>query len=392
MPATQHITVKRKIFNQMKTQSLFHTLCTLLLAAGLTLALFSCEQEKERPVRQPEANVKVPQLYLAGEAINGLPEELLLLSRDGNVHTYKGVLNSGSLYFQSVRGNNDGIYGQGADDSTVEPGSATPLTVEKGYYEFILNLDNNTITYKNKVVFTDKKNLYLAGDVITPAWGDHVMMPFACSEQEPFKYEMRQLLRAGICRFHFSMGLGGANIMKGADGSLVYSQTTDEGVSKGADNFSLSTDGEYKLTVDLIAGTATFTPISLFPDNISSVCVIGNTFGNVNGQVTWWAFWNIYQTPGLNRYMTRDAQNPNRYSLSANLDAGQGIVFTLNPYYQLPMLKKASDTTFEYISSFPDGNKQETVVPNEYLWMIDQAGNYTLSVDISTKKVSIVKN
>lgn len=376
----------------MKTESLFHMACTLVIAAGTTLTFFSCNKEKEEPIRQPEANVKVPALYMAGDAIDGLPEEMLLLVRDGNLHTYQGVLNAGTLYFQSVRGNDDAVYGQGSDDNTVAEGSATPLSVEKGYYEFTVNLNDNTIVYKSKIVFTDPDNLYLAGDVITPAWGDHVMLPFSCSEQEPFKYEMYHFFRAGICRFHFSMGLGGANFMKGADGRFVYSATVDESVSKGADNFSLSTGGEYRMTVDLLSGTLTFTPISLFPDHVSMVCVIGNTFGNVNGQVTWWAFWNIYMSPGLNRHMTRDAQHPNLYTITADLAAGQGIVFTLNPYFQLPMLRKASTTSFEYITSFPNCDSQETVVPEEYLWMIDEAGNYTLSVDITAQKVSIVKN
>lgn len=376
----------------MKTKSILHTVCALLIAACTTFTLFSCNKEKEMPVRQREADVKVPELYLAGSAIDGVPDEELLLVRDGNLHTYAGVLNTGTLYFQSVRGSDEGIYGQGADESTIAEGSPTPLSIEKGYYEFTLNLDDNTITYKNKVVFTDPDHLYLAGDVITPGWGDHVMLPFAASAANPFRYEMYHFFRAGICRFHFAMGLGGANAMKGADGGMVFSQTTDEGVGKGADNYTLSTSGEYLLTVDLAAGTVDFAPVVLFPDRVSTVCAIGNTFGNVNGQVTWWAFWNIYMTPGLNRYLTRDALNPSLYTTTSDLVAGQGIVFTLNPYYQLPMLRKATETSFEYITDFPGGDSQQTVVPDDWLWMIPEAGNYTLSVDVAANQVTIRKN
>lgn len=365
----------------------------LSLITGAAIALVACNLEKERPVRQPEPEPIAAELYLAGEATEGLPDEKLLLSRDGNIHTYRGVLNSGSLYFRSDPGSDEGCFGKGADDNTLEEGSTSPFSVEKGYYEFDLDLESGTFTYKSSIPFGDKEHLYLAGEVITPAWGDHVMLPFACLSDRPFRYELKHYFRKGAYRFHFSTGLTSPNIMQSPEGEFIFSLSDTDGTDKGANNFSLSDAGEYLLTVDLVAQTATFTPIALLPENIEEICVIGNTFGNVNGQVTWWAFWNIYQTPGLDRRMTRDAENPNRFTTTADLTAGQGgIVFTLCPYYQLPMLKRASDTTFEYIISFPGGDSQETVVPDDYLWPIEESGNYTLSVDIVTREVSVIKN
>jgi hypothetical protein len=308
----------------------------------------------------------VSKLYVAGTAAKGITS--VALEKDSSIYTYSGVLSAGNLYFQTTKGSDKNVYELGAD-STVELKGTTPVTIpEKGYYNITVNMDTKKFTMSYATL---GNSLFMIG-VPVDSWDGIRAGYLTCTEAKPFVYTYSHFFYAGAYKFLLQTDNSLAKLAPDkSSGDILFFASEDAAVAANYqnENWNLPSEGDYTVTVDLLLKKVTMTPTVYFPNLVDSIFIVGNKYGwdaNVGGKA-----------------LTRSATNSKIFSITDDMDAGV-FKFALQKHCYRPCLNKVTDTQFVYYTAPTDDQ--------DVKWEITTAGNYTITLNLTTNAISIVKN
>ncbi|MDP4277829.1 MAG: hypothetical protein Q8914_09380 [Bacteroidota bacterium] len=337
------------------------SIACLLISLVSVFTFYSCDNGDDAP-----AVVPTSKLYIAGSAATGITN--VTLEKDSTIFTYSGVLSAGTLYFQTTKGSDKNVYKLG-QDSTVELNGTTPFTIpEKGYYDIVVNLTTKKITMSHSAL---GNSLFMIGPPVD-AWDGVRGGCLTCTDAKPFVYTYTHFFFAGAYKFLLQTDNMLAKFAPDkTSGDIVFFPTEDAAVAANYqnENWNLASEGDYTVTVDLLQKKVTMTPVVYFPNLVDSVFIVGNKYGwdaNVGGKA-----------------LTRSTANSKVFSITDNLDAGV-FKFALQKHCYRPCLTKVTDTQFAYYTAPSDAQ--------DVKWEITAAGNYTITLNLSTNGITIVKN
>lgn len=369
----------------MKKESIFRFVRTGVLVAMSAIVLTSCK--KDPPADTPN-DTKGTTITIAGTASTGVPENSKQLKEDNGIYSYAGGLSSGELTLKTLKdGKSRFLYITGNDTGVSTSGSAR--ATERGYYEFEIDLAKNTFSMKKKVEFGSDDVYLSGGDVFMPRTKNNDLMPAMENDGEGgFVYEYSHYLGAGAFHLYLQNDKTKASAYKDADGKVVF-LSKDEDKTSEMTEWSIAEAGGYKISVNVMTREATVTPETFFPDNVANLYIVGNAFGNggadpaaVDASLT------AAGSNGAVR-MNRSTTDTDVFSITKDLTVAQGgIWFLFQDRHSVPAFIKDGATTGKFFYTASATEADDTTAANQ--WTVTEDGNYTITVNIKTKEVTVV--
>lgn len=347
------------------------------------------------------------ELYVAGTVTTGLPEHFRLMTYDAEKRAYifDKLLNKGDLHFVATKNGTSTEFYFNDEGLVDKDGNVSKGFTNKGFYNFEVDAEDGTLSMKKENKIDDCLWMH-GGPALYPRYGQysaHLLTQINPDKNNPFVFEYHHHLYSGSVSFFGTKNNAGNDARRfgdAGDGRLGF--FTEAGVSE-FDIPGLASDVYIKL--DLLHMTYAYkTDKSFYPDHVTELYVIGNTFFAVDPG--WSAgyqldsamqIFNGDPVTGSNAAvaMTPDPQNPQKFSITADLTvAAGGFWFTFQRQGSLPSLLRNQDNTGRYFKAneptAPDAATDDFQVGNR--WTITEDGNYTITVDVKANTVNIKKN
>lgn len=188
-------------------------------------------------------------LYIPGEYQGWNPSTAPALNPvEGRPGLYEGYVympGSGPKYFKytSARDWDHINYGDGGNGTFSTDGLAAGLSVpDGGYYELTADMNNNTWT-------ATKTTWSIIGDATPGGWNNDTQMTY--DEANQVWTVTANMIAAGSFKFRANNAWIIDFGMDPSNGKLVYADNPFLGYTPGLWNFSVPTDGNYTITLDL---------------------------------------------------------------------------------------------------------------------------------------------
>ncbi|MBB3188140.1 SusF/SusE family outer membrane protein [Microbacter margulisiae] len=309
-------------------------------------------------------------LYLVGSASpNGADVNNAIVmtpsATDPTIFTYQGLLNAGSLKFITTLGQVLPSYNEGADSTHLiyRTDSSQPdnqFTVsQSAVYKVTVSLLDLTVSIK-QVDLPPYSTLYIVGDAAPNGWDIANATPLVEDPNNPFVFTYQGVLNAGAFKFPVNRNTDwNQDMYMRTDDTHMY---LHKGGNSDDNKWTIAKKGYYTLTLDLSNNTIKILRTELYI--VGDATPIG---------------WNIDQAIAL----TEDAVNGCIFTYSGPMVAGQfKFPVNRNTDWGQDMYMMASDSTmYRHVGGASDDNK----------WTISTAGNYVITANIETLKISIQK-
>lgn len=377
-----------------------------------TLAMVACHDDKDIVVINENLPLKVAHLYMVGDATPAgwsidNPTELTRDANDQFVFTYHGKLNMGELKFPLSKGDWGAtfIYAPAAATEITDKGVAqSDIDVRKGgadnkwkvtkagIYTLTLNLREFKIkaNYEGAEPQTpiSSNTLGFIGDATPAGWTTEAATMFTKTSDSPLQFTYEGHLNKG----EFKLAYDGT-VLKDFAGPYIQAPEPDvtingDGVSAqgmnvgGADNkWKVTQAGTYKLLFDLT--NHSLSVLSFAPDpasnpwNTSTLFMIGDAAMG----------WNIgdalpFKKVAEHTFVYAGELKAGVFKLMATNTGGFGTED--KDWFYAP----ANETTISTTGVAADGIVAGNGKSDDNKWKVTQAGNYVLTIDMATHKIS----
>ncbi len=386
----------------------------LVLTLLLSIAFQSCHDDKDIVIITDELPLKIDHLYMvgsatpAGWAINN-PTPLTKDENDKFIFTYHGKLNAGEMKFPLVKGDWGAtfIYAPSAGTEINSKGIANDEidirkggddnkwnVTEAGIYLITVNLRERKIqaTYEGTEPITPiiASKLGFIGDATPGGWTDDETKAtmFTKTSDAPLQFTYKGHLNIGEFKI-----VSDATVMK--DWVGPYIQATEEGVTLnhegvsaqgmnvgGADNkWKVTEAGTYTLVFDLTLCTITVTSFLADPTidrwATETLYLLGQAG---NG-------WTIadaltFKKTGDHTFVYAGELKDGSFKLMATNSGDFGTEDKV--WFYAP----ANETVINEKGVASDGVVAGNGKSNDNQWKVTQTGNYVLTIDAKTHKIS----
>ncbi len=309
-------------------------------------------------------------LYLIGDATsNGWDATKAIpmfpTKTDPTTFAYRGFFNPGNFEFITTSGKMLPAYIQGADstklvyrtDSTQVDNQFTIKT--SGVYSVVVSLLDLSAKI-NKVGLPAYDSLFIVGDASPNGWDIANATPLVQDSANPFIFTYQGVLNAGNFKFPVNRNTDwGQDMYMMASDSTMY---LHHGGASDDNKWTIDKKGYYTLTLNLMDNTIKIDRTELYI--VGDATPIG---------------WSIDKAIAL----TEDPTNGCIFTYTGPMVAGQ-FKFPVNrdTDWGQDMYMMVNDTTmYRHVGGAPDDNK----------WTITDPGNYVITANIETLKLSVKK-
>jgi starch-binding outer membrane protein SusE/F len=308
-------------------------------------------------------------LYLYGSASpkgTDVNKALVLTPQsDPTIFVYQGALGIGNLKFLTTLGQLLPSYQMGADVSHIV--SRTDLSqsdamfsiTEAAVYKVTVSLLDLTVTI-NKADLPPYSTIYMVGDASPNGWDIANATPLVQNSTNPFIFTYTGVMQKGDFKFPVNRNSDwGQDMYQRTDDTHAY---LHHGGNSDDTKWSIAKKGYYTITLNLLDNS-----ISIYREKLYMVGD-GTPIG-----------WSIDQSIA----MTEDATDGCIFTYNGPMVAG-GFKFPVNRNsdWGQDMYERTDDThMYRHIGGQSDDNK----------WSITAAGNYIITANIETLRVSYIK-
>ena len=284
---------------------------------------------------------------------------------DPTQFVYQGSLSVGSFKFITNKGEFLPSYNKGADDTKIvyrsdnsQPDDQFTIT-EAGVYKVVVNLLDLSISF-GKVDLPPYNEIYMVGSATPNGWDIANATQLTQSATNPFIFTYQGVMNSGEFKFPVNRNTdwGQDMFMKTSDTEMYL----HKGGTAGDDKWTISKKGYYTITLNLLENSISIYREKLYM--VGSATSIG---------------WNIGQALEL----TEDSNDGCIFTFTGPMVNGE-FKFPVNrdSSWGQDMYMRISDTKmYRHIGGQGDDNK----------WSITATATYTITVNIETLDISIVR-
>ncbi|MBE0651302.1 MAG: SusF/SusE family outer membrane protein [Bacteroidales bacterium] len=309
-------------------------------------------------------------LYLIGDATSAgwdatKAVALSPTKTDPTTFAYRGLFNAGNFEFITTLGKMLPAYIQGADttkivyrtDSTQADNQFTIKT--SGVYSVTVSLLDLSVKVQ-KMDLPPYDSLFIVGDASPNGWDISNATPLVHDSVNPFIFTYQGVLNAGQFKFPVNRNTDwGQDMYMMASDSTMY---LHHGGASDDNKWTIAKKGFYTLTLNLLDNTIKINRTELYI--VGSATPIG---------------WSIDKAIAL----TEDPTDGCIFTYSGPMVAGEfKFPVNRNTDWGQDMYMRVNDSTmYRHVGGAPDDNK----------WNITDPGNYVITANIQTMKLSIKK-
>ncbi len=309
-------------------------------------------------------------LYLLGDATSAGWDATKAIAMaptktDPTTFAYRGLFSAGTFEFITTLGQTLPAYIQGADSTKVvyrtdNSQADNPFTIKQaGVYSVTVSLLDLSAKVQ-KVDLPPYDSLFIVGDAAPNGWDIAHATPLVHDSVNPFIFTYQGVLNAGQFKFPVNRNTDwGQDMFMMASDSTMY---LHHGGASDDNKWTIAKKGYYTLTLNLLDNTIKIDRTELYI--VGSATPIG---------------WSIDKAIAL----TEDPTNGCIFTYSGPMVAGEfKFPVNRNTDWGQDMYMRLTDTTmYRHVGGAPDDNK----------WNITDPGNYVITANIETNKISIQK-
>lgn len=307
-------------------------------------------------------------LYLLGDATQAGWDSTKAIpmaptKTDPTTFVYRGLFSAGNYEFITTLGQMLPAYIQGSDSTNLlyrvsSTQADNPFTIkDSGVYAITASLLNLSLKVQ-KVNLPAFDSLFIIGDAAPNGWDVTHATPLVHDSANPFIFTYQGVLNAGQFKFPVNRDSDfGQDMYERATDSTMY---LHKGGASDDNKWTIDKKGYYTLTLNLMDNTIKIVRTELYI--VGDATPIG---------------WNIDQAIALKE----DPVDGCIFTYTGPMTAGQ-FKFPVNrdTDWGQDMYMRVNDSTmYRHVGGAPDDNK----------WTITTAGNYVITANIQTLKLSI---
>ncbi len=357
------------------------------LLAVLFLLISSCQQNEDYKIQMAgplavsasKSEVVLTQKQVANEAINFTWTSGSNQGTGSSISYVLQVDKKGSNFANALTFDmGKAVYSKSLtvaelNDDLLNYWKVSPNTVTQLEARIVATIHNNPETQDMSPVFDFSATayepvsttLYLLGDASPNGTDAGKAIAMTPKDSDPTIFVYQGSLNAGNLKFITTQGQLLPSYNKGADDSHIVYRTAD---SQPDDQFTISENAVYKVTVSLLDLTVTIVKMDLPP--YSTIYMVGDA--SPNG-------WDIGNATPL----VQDPENPYIFTYTGVMQKGDfKFPVNRNTDWGQDMYMRVDDThMYRHVGGASDDNK----------WNITADGNYVITANVETLAISFVK-